>query len=111
MPIERISARERPIRTTLFFLGLSGWVGLFSPCAAGMSPWDVAIVAKYVDRAEGLVMGGPFLLVMPISVASLLLISGKQLPRWAWLGAYFLVLLSSGATLFLASVAVIGIAR
>ena len=89
--------------TTLAAAGVVGVATIFLPFTYDTSPWDVTAYAVFLDKFELnlFLLGGPFLLAVPISAASLTLPFSGSFPRAVWVAAYTLALVAAGATLYL----------
>jgi hypothetical protein len=108
---ERPDLLPRVLETVLCLLGLSAVAALFLPFTSNTSPWDVTghevirsgYAVYWSDWKWNLfLLGAPFLLAVPISAASLLLMITRRLTQPCWIAAYALGFATAGGTLCLA---------
>jgi hypothetical protein len=111
------SMRERPdllpraLETVSCLLGLSGIATLFLPFTFNNSPWDVTggqvFQSEFDFYFSYFLLGAPFLLAVPISAASLLLLITRRLVQPCWIAGYALAFAAAAGTSSLVGAAMI----
>ncbi|HEV3178656.1 MAG TPA: hypothetical protein VGZ72_21870 [Stellaceae bacterium] len=92
-------------------LGLSGIATLFLPFTFNNSPWDVTggqvFQSEFDFYFSYFLLGAPFLLAVPISAASLLLLITRRLVQPCWIAGYALAFAAAAGTSSLVGAAMI----
>lgn len=103
MMARTLKAKPRPrFEAFLSVAGLIGIAAIFLPFTHNTSPWDVTGYAASEGEIDPLsLLGVPFLLAIPISVASAMLLLTRTLLQAVSIAAYVFALAAAGVTLYL----------